>query len=1205
MAVRKLLGLSCLVVLSACGPQGLTPDLGGKEAAVAGSVSLWSDATVPTAFASLDTGAIELGLKFKSSVAGSVAGVRFYKASGNTGTHVGRLWTTSGSLLASATFTSETATGWQTATFASPVALQPGTVYVVSYFAPNGRYAGEAGYFASSGRTAGPLYALRDGESGGNGLYLRSATGGFPTATNESNNYSVDVVFVPKTGTGLTGQYFDNEDFTNLKVTRVDPQVSFDWMGGSPASGIASNTFSARWTGQVQAPIAGTYTFTTTSDDGVRLWVNGQKLIDNWTVHSLTTNSGQIALSAGQRCDLKLEYFERNGNANINLSWAIPGDTVKTIPSTYLFPTSSAGTCTPNCSGKQCGSDGCGGTCGSCASGQSCGAAGLCTSSCTPSCSGKQCGSDGCGGTCGSCASGQTCSAAGTCASSCTRSCSGKQCGSDGCGGTCGSCASGQTCSAAGLCTSTCTPSCSGKQCGSDGCGGSCGSCASGQVCSAAGTCAATCTRSCSGKQCGSDGCGGTCGTCASGQTCSAAGTCAATCTPSCSGKQCGSDGCGGTCGSCASGQTCSAAGTCTTTTTPNPTGSPSFTLMTELYGDAGSTAQQRVSQGLATGATFHPPLTGSEQSFLSSTSAPFAYFAIPAESNVASCYPSATDSGAGSLLTSWTNQIGPDVWRLGMPEFDQGGGCWANGRPTLSGLNDAQAYAAWTGFYLDTKQLRPYLSQSAQQRGYKWMTVCSFAFSAQYAFDMGSDLVLVERNEDEMSGITPGLAMVRGAARQHGNRDWGIDFSTWRYWNDGPTAYSAGRLVTGWSTSTFKRNMFIAYMGGSNVIHNEAADYTSGAASGASLNPLGQTVQQFHDFAVKRHPNRGTPYVPMAFLQEHNSGFEPKFGEWMQGNSKWYWKNGYTAGDTLFANLLSFAFPGYNTWGTLPSGAPKVLNSDGSINTSSTFAAYKQALANGTDPRPWEPFGNSRFGETIDMITNQASLAALQRYKVVVLATGAAMSDAMVGTLTQYVQQGGTVVLTAKQLPSTAAAQTLTGLSFTGGRTSAASETWVADGSSITEKSYNYAIASPTTASIVASTSGNPIVARNTLGSGAVWTITADFMSDAGNSAILNVAQKVLSNLQTQLSLVQVQGPQLEYLVSTDGGKVIVTLVNTSLSGAAWSGTLSFNLPASSYSVKEWTGDTAVSSSVQSGKVVVNASVPGYDVRVYALEAN
>jgi hypothetical protein len=624
--------------------------------------------------------------------------------------------------------------------------------------------------------------------------------------------------------------------------------------------------------------------------------------------------------------------------------------------------------------------------------------------------------------------------------------------------------------------------------------------------------------------------------------------------------------------------------------------------MMSELYGDAGATAQQRISQGLLNGATFHPVLTSSEQQFVVGNHAPFAYFAVPAEANVQSCYPSSVDSSAGALLTSMTQQLGGQVWRLGMPEFDQGGGCWAAGRPSLSGMSDAQAYSTWMSFYLDTKQLRPYLSQTAQQRGYKWMSACSFAFSTQYAFDMGADAVLLERNEDEMSGITPGLAMIRGAAQQHGGKEWGIDFSTWRYWSNGPTVYSSGKLVTGWSTATFKRNMYISYMGGANLIHNEAADYTTGAASGSSLNPLGQTVQQFYDFAVTRHPNRGTPYVPMAVMQDHDSGLEPKFGEWMQGASKWYWTHPYSQGDTMFANLLGVIYPNYNAWGTLPSGAPKVLNTDGSINVSSTFTAYQQALASGSDPRHWEPMGNSRWGETFDIITSQASLAAMQRYRAIVLAIDGPVTDALLATLTQYVQQGGIVVLNAKQL--TASAESLTGLHLTTSRSSASAETWVPDGSTVTERSYNYTVATPTTTTIIAQTSGNPIVTKNVVGSGAVYVTTPDYLTDGSATQLLGVGQKLIDTLQGNFALVQVKGPGLEYLVNTDGGRVIVTLVNTDLSGAAWTGTLSFNQPASSYSVQEWTSDTAVPSSLQSGQVVVNASVPAFDVRVYVLDA-
>ena len=158
-----------------------------------------------------------------------------------------------------------------------------------------------------------------------------------------------------------------------------------------------------------------------------------------------------------------------------------------------------------------------------------------------------------------------------------------------------------------------------------------------------------------------------------------------------------------------------------------------------------------------------------------------------------------------------------------------------------------------------------------------------------------------------------------------------------------------------------------------------------------------------------------------------------------------------------------------------------------------------------------------------------------------------------------------------------------------------------------ISESSYNYAVATLTTASLVASTSGNPIVTKNVYGTGTVYVTTPDFLANGSDTAILNVGQNLINLLQTQSAPVTVSGPQLEYLVNTDnnGARIIVTLVNTQLSGAAWTGTLSFTQPASSYAVEEWTSDTTVGSTVQNGQVLVSATVPAFDVRVYVLDAN
>jgi hypothetical protein len=157
--------------------------------------SLWTAAEVPTVPADPDSAATEVGTKFRADVAGRVTALRFYKGAGNTGTHVGRLWTATGSQLATVTFQNETATGWQQASLSTPVTLTPGTTYVVSYLAPNGRYAGDPGYFATSGVDSGPLHALRDGLDGANGVYRFGS--GFPTQAWQSANYWVDVVFNP------------------------------------------------------------------------------------------------------------------------------------------------------------------------------------------------------------------------------------------------------------------------------------------------------------------------------------------------------------------------------------------------------------------------------------------------------------------------------------------------------------------------------------------------------------------------------------------------------------------------------------------------------------------------------------------------------------------------------------------------------------------------------------------------------------------------------------------------------------------------------------------------------------------------------------------------------------------------------------------------------------------------------------------------
>ena len=138
-----------------------------------------------------DTSPVELGLKFRSSVTGQLTGIRFYKGPQNIGTHTAHLWSTTGMLLATATFSGETASGWQTVTF-PPVTITANTTYIASYHT-NGFYSANGNYFATA-HSHGPLTGPSSASSGGNGVFTYGPPGSFPTSAYNATNYWVDVV---------------------------------------------------------------------------------------------------------------------------------------------------------------------------------------------------------------------------------------------------------------------------------------------------------------------------------------------------------------------------------------------------------------------------------------------------------------------------------------------------------------------------------------------------------------------------------------------------------------------------------------------------------------------------------------------------------------------------------------------------------------------------------------------------------------------------------------------------------------------------------------------------------------------------------------------------------------------------------------------------------------------------------------------------
>jgi Domain of unknown function (DUF4082)/Bacterial Ig-like domain len=156
--------------------------------------SIWPNTAPQGAADAADTSPVELGVKFTAAQDGSISGVRFYKEPDNTGAHTGSLWSSTGALLATGTFSNESASGWQELDFSSPVAVTAGTTYVASYHTSAGHYAFTTGGLASA-VTNGPLTALASG-----GVYGYGSGSVFPSNSFNASNYWVDVVYSPGSG---------------------------------------------------------------------------------------------------------------------------------------------------------------------------------------------------------------------------------------------------------------------------------------------------------------------------------------------------------------------------------------------------------------------------------------------------------------------------------------------------------------------------------------------------------------------------------------------------------------------------------------------------------------------------------------------------------------------------------------------------------------------------------------------------------------------------------------------------------------------------------------------------------------------------------------------------------------------------------------------------------------------------------------------
>jgi subtilisin family serine protease len=243
-----------------------------NAAASTGATTIFGSMVPSTYYAG--SNAVELGLKFRSDVNGTITGIRFYKGSADTSTHTGSLWSSTGALLATGTFSSETANGWQQLNFSTPVAITANTTYVASYHT-GGSFYYSYNYFLNAGLDTPPLHALADGASGPNGVYVYGTGGLFPNQTYSATNYWVDVVFAA--------------------TVPVGPPQTVTAYSGTPQTAVVGTAFGsvlqAKVTDASANPVSGVTVIFTVPASGASASFGGLSSV------TASTNAGGIATS--------------------------------------------------------------------------------------------------------------------------------------------------------------------------------------------------------------------------------------------------------------------------------------------------------------------------------------------------------------------------------------------------------------------------------------------------------------------------------------------------------------------------------------------------------------------------------------------------------------------------------------------------------------------------------------------------------------------------------------------------------------------------------------------------------------------------------------------------------------------------------------------------------------------------------------------
>lgn len=470
----------------------------------------------------------------------------------------------------------------------------------------------------------------------------------------------------------------------------------------------------------------------------------------------------------------------------------------------------------------------------------------------------------------------------------------------------------------------------------------------------------------------------------------------------------------------------------------------------------------------------------------------------------------------------------------------------------------------------------------------YKMMGIAGNPGTIPMLCEMGMDTCLTEMCIASLCDIYPTIAMTRGFSHQHG-KTWGLDFSHWT--RSGPTMYDDhGKRIAGWSESYLERNLYIAYLSGANVLRIEEVAARQESSSHApwknfsvmldknrkaKLTPTGKVLKKFSDFTSMTLTDRGKPYIPVAFMSDKHSGWNPK-SSYNKHNTVWAGQFSYNRGDYMRDHFMNLIYEGHHKSGGVE-GAPYAIRRDyddqrwefAEMNKAKELA--REIIGNGFDTRPFEPLSSAVYGDSFDFITTEADSGTTDRYKLIIPLGEIDFSEKTRDVTAKFVKNGGTVLLNAKeaaQWPSE-----FTGVEISG-RTaeSCVSKCLVCGmsydkyfsyetGGNNSEVWYEYSEMKPLTAEVRAvNDKSAPLITANSYGKGKVYVMAPLYASSViKHSLMCKISEHFFRHLMDEFIPVKISPMDLSFTLNENNNGYVLGLFNNN--NFAWNGQIEITM--------------------------------------------